>query len=164
MIGAVQESDLAQIAEILNHEILTGFAHFGTEPLTLDQIGQEFTTRERHIWLAARDAEKVLGFARSNPWKSRGGYRQTCELGVYVRPEAHGRGIGTLLYEAILPELRARSFKTVLAGIALPNPASVRLHEKLGFKPVGCLPSVGYKLGEWRDVGYWALVFSEPPV
>jgi phosphinothricin acetyltransferase len=102
----------------------------------------------------------VLGFARSSPWKSRGGYRATCEVGAYVREEFQGRGIAKALYEEFLPAVQASGFHTALAGIALPNPASIALHEAFGFHHVGTLPEVGRKFEQWISVGYWARTFA----
>lgn len=154
--------DLPGIAEILNREIREGFAHFGTEPISLEEVERDFSHSGNLPWFAAVDGERLLAFARANAWKARGGYRYTCEIGVYVCPEAQGMGIGARVYEVLIPELQTRGFKTVLAGIALPNPASVRLHERFGFQPIGVFPKTGWKGGAWRDVGYWALTFERP--
>lgn len=161
-IRPVEARDLADILDILNREILEGVAHFGTQPLTAHELEMEFETASSYPWFAAVDENRLLGFARASPWKSRGAYRATCEVGIYVRPELQGQGIGKQIYEGFLPELFARKFKTVLGGIALPNPSSVRLHERFGFQHVGTLPQVGWKHGAWRDVGYWALTFPHP--
>ena len=160
-IRSAVEADLAGIMEILNREILLGVAHFGTEPMTLEEIQRDFSGAEHFAWTVAVDGSDVVGFARASAWKSRGAYRRTCEVGVYVRPELHGQGIGRACYEVFIPALQKNKFKTLLGGIALPNPASVKLHEGFGFRHVGTLPSVGWKLGEWRDVGYWALTFPD---
>ncbi|HTQ09677.1 MAG TPA: GNAT family N-acetyltransferase [Fimbriimonadaceae bacterium] len=161
LIRATQAEDLPEILAILNREIAEGAAHFGTEPATLAEIKKEFETSSDYPWTTAFDGGELAGFARASAWKPRGGYLRTCEIGIYVRPEFQGRGIGGMIYRTFLPELQKRGFKTVLAGIALPNAASIRLHERFGFTHVGTLPSVGWKLGEWRDVGYWALVYPD---
>jgi phosphinothricin acetyltransferase len=152
--------DLSQILEILNREIAEGYAHFGVEPQTLTEIESDFGQSEGYPWTVSVEGDEVQGFARAVPWKSRGGYRQTCEVGVYVRPELHGRGIGKAIYAEFLPAVEARGFHTVLAGVALPNPASIRLHEGFGFRQIGTFPEVGWKLGEWRSVGYWGITFA----
>jgi L-amino acid N-acyltransferase YncA len=153
--------DLAGILAILNREIAEGYAHFGTEPVDLEDLGQEFESACQYPWVVALEERCVVGFSRASPWKSRGAYRRTCEVGVYVRPDMQGQGVGASIYDLMLRELRDRGFRTLLGGISLPNPASVRLHERFGFRHVGTLPSVGWKLGEWRDVGYWALVLDD---
>ncbi|HVT13034.1 MAG TPA: GNAT family N-acetyltransferase [Fimbriimonadaceae bacterium] len=162
VIRLASPEDLPGILEILNREIREGYAHFSVESVTLAAIEQEFAQAGNLPWMVADQDCEILGFARANPWKSRGGYRHTCEVGVYVRPEAQGQSVGSRIYEAMIPELKARGFKTLLAGVALPNPASVRLHERFGFRQVGTLPQVGWKQGAWRDVGYWALTFDRP--
>ena len=91
------------------------------------------------------------------------GYRWTAEVGVYVRPGAQGSGVGSALYTQLLPLCRDRGLHTLVAGIALPNEPSVRLHERFGFSPAGVLPFVGYKQGRWIDVGYWVLHFPGTP-
>ncbi len=163
---AAGAEDLTEILEILNHEILTGTAHFGLEPMKQSDIEREFAQSLplakaenphggkalAHPWVVGLLDGRVAGFARASSWKSRGAYRNTCEVGVYVRQELHGRGIGKQIYRVLIAKLKETGFKTLLGGIALPNPASIRLHEALGFRYVGTLPSVGWKFGEWRDV------------
>jgi len=163
IVRPVTLDDLPVILDILNREIREGIAHFGTEPLTIEDLAREFANATAYPWFAAIHYESLVGFARANPWKSRGGYAKTCEVGLYVEPETQGQGVGVALYEQLLPSLQCLGFKTLLGGIALPNPASVRLHEKFGFSHVGTLPQVGWKFGAWRDVGYWALVFPDAP-
>jgi L-amino acid N-acyltransferase YncA len=160
-VRSVCAKDLLDVLEILNREIAEGFAHFGTELQTRADIEREFSQASQYPWFAAFDEGRLVGFARASAWKARGGYSRTCEVGVYVRPELQGQGIGRQLFEVFIPELQSRGFKTLLGGIALPNPASVQLHEKFDFRHVGTLPSVGWKQGAWRDVGYWALTFPD---
>ena len=161
IVRPITKEDLPEVLAILNREILEGTAHFGTDPMSMDDILREFEHAGNYPWLGATEDGVVAGFARASPWKSRGAYARTCEVGVYVRPDYHRRGIAAAIYGQFLPELEARGFKTLLGGIALPNPASIRLHEKFGFSYVGTFPKVGWKFGKWRDVGYWALTFAE---
>lgn len=159
-IRPCEESDLPGILAILNREILTGYAHFGTEPQTLQEITQEWTGAGGYPWLIADIEGSVAGFTRASPWKRRGAYKSTIEIGVYVDELLRGKGIAKALYQEMLPAVRAGGFHTALGGIALPNPASVKLHESFGFRHVGTLPEVGFKHGRWIDVGYWALTLS----
>ena len=110
-------------------------------------------------WLVIEEAGVLAGYARASPWKTRPAYRHTVEGSVYVDPPFQRRGHGRRVYEALLAELRGREVHVVLAGIALPNPASIALHESLGFAPSGVMREVGWKFGRWIDVGYWALRF-----
>ena len=154
--------DLPGIVEMENREIAENFAHFGQSPVTLEQCRAAFDAAlGRYPWFVAVEDDVVVGFARCSAWKARESYRFTTEIGVYVRPDRQGQGIGKKLYEHLFPAMRECGLKTILAGIAQPNPASNRLHESFGMKYVGTLPNVGFKFGEWRSVGYWALHFTD---
>lgn len=163
MVARIAEKrDLIAIQQILNHEIEHGFAHFGTDPIPLDQLAAEFDgMAAKYPWWVLEDQGQVLAVARTSPWKARGGYAQTVEVGIYVRPDQQGKGIGKALYGPFLRAVEAAGFHTLLAGIAQPNVPSVRLHERFGFTHVGALPEVGFKLGAWRSVGYWAKVLPD---
>jgi L-amino acid N-acyltransferase YncA len=108
-----------------------------------------------HAWLVAESGGKVAGYAYGSPHRERAAYASSCDVAVYVDPAHSRRGIGRALYEALLPALANRGFHAAFAGIALPNDASVGLHEAIGFTPVGIYREVGWKLGQWRDVGWW---------
>ena len=154
--------DLPGILEIENREIAENFAHFGQVPISLQHCRASFNGAEgKYPWFVAVDGNFVLGFARCGPWKVRESYRYSTEVGVYVRPEHQGQGIARQLYEHLFPAIRASGLKTVVAGIAQPNPASNRLHESFGMKYVGTLPDVGFKFGKWISVGYWVLHWDD---
>jgi len=160
------EADLAGIVAIQAHEVRTGVAHFGTEVPTLAEVETDWiNTRERYGWFSAIEGGQVAGFAKGGPWKVRGAYRWAAQVGIYVRPESQGRGIGRALYEALFPSLRQRGIRTVLAGITLPNDASVALHETMGMTHAGTFHRIGYKQGLWLDTGYWELHWDDdkPP-
>jgi L-amino acid N-acyltransferase YncA len=126
-------------------------------PSTEDFADRIERTMATHPWLVAeRDAE-VVGFAYGCPHRSRPAYRWAVDVSVYVVAGHQGQGNGMGLYEALFAELRARRFRVACAGITLPNEASVALHEKLGFVPVGVYRGIGWKAGAWRDVGWWQL-------
>jgi L-amino acid N-acyltransferase YncA len=108
-----------------------------------------------HPWLVAEEGESVVGYASTAPMRSRAGYRWSVETGIYLAPEARGRGLGRRLLAAHLELLERRGFVTTIAGIALPNDASVALHERLGFALTGIERGIGLKLGRWIDVGRW---------
>lgn len=151
--------DIEGVCDILNREIAEGVAHFGTEPVRAEGYKKEWIAqRDRYPLVVAVEAGRVAGFAKASPWKSRGAYRHTAELGVNVRPEHQRQGIARALYDFLIPEMRRLEFHTLLAGVALPNDASVRLHESFGMRHIGTQPEVGYKFGRWHDVGYWAMV------
>jgi phosphinothricin acetyltransferase len=116
------------------------------------RIGIVMTT---HPWLVIEVQGAVVGYAYATPWKTRSAYRRTVESAIYLDPAHAGQGLGTRLYGALLVELQQLGVHAVLGGIALPNEASVALHERLGFEQVGRLEEVGWKLQRWVDVGYW---------
>lgn len=115
-----------------------------------------------HVWLVAEDGAAVVGYAYGGTHRARPGYRWTAEVSVYVEPGHHGLGVGRRLYEELLGQLRGAGFRMVLAGITLPNPASVALHEAVGFTPVGVFRTIGFKHGAWRDVGWWERDLGNP--
>jgi len=100
---------------------------------------------------------RVRGFALSAPFRSRPAYRWTVEVSAYVASGTRRRGVGRGLIARLVEVLAEMGYRTAVAVIALPNEPSVRLHEALGFEPVGVFPKVGHKLGAWRDVGWWRL-------
>lgn len=106
-------------------------------------------------WLVACEDTAILGYASASPFRSRPAYRFTVETSVYLAREATGRGIGGALYRALLGVLERQGFAQAIAAITLPNPASVALHERIGFAPAGIYRDVGWKLGRWHSVGLW---------
>lgn len=114
-----------------------------------------------HPWLVAEREGRVLGYASTSPMRNRAAYRWSVETGIYLAPEAQGQGVGRQLLSAHLGLLERQGFVTVIAGIALPNEASVALHEKLGFRLSGTERGVGFKLGRWIDVGRWQKDLAE---
>jgi len=106
-------------------------------------------------WLAAESEGGVLGYAYATKHRQRAAYRWSVDCSVYLKAGEGGRGIGRLLYASLLPLLRDLGYHRAYAGIALPNDASVRLHESMGFVLVGVYEAVGYKQGTWHDVGWW---------
>lgn len=108
-----------------------------------------------HPWLVWADASGIAGYAYAARHRVRDAYRWSVEVSVYVDPGHHHRGVARGLYRSLLAILAAQGFGSAYAGITLPNPASVALHEGLGFEPVGVFRRVGYKLGRWHDVGWW---------
>src|SRR5204862_5805504 len=106
-------------------------------------------------WLVAEENSYLLGYATSSPFRTRPAYRWTVETGIYLAAEAQGRGIGRALLSALVELLERQGYVAAIGAIALPNPASVALHEKLGFFHTGTYRGVGVKMGEWLDVALW---------
>jgi len=163
-IRLASAADLPAILEISNWAALNTPANFAVEPESLADWQRSWSeTRERFPWLVAVEAgDRVVGFAKASSWKGRCAYHWTAETTVYVHPDHHGRGLGRALYARLIELLAAQGYRTLLGGITVPNEASVRLHESFGFRKVALLERVGWKFGQWHDVGYWELVLGEP--
>jgi phosphinothricin acetyltransferase len=154
--------DLPAILEIANWATCHSAANFKTEPDKLDYwVGHWETQGEMCPWLVAEADGAVLGFAMAAPFNNRCGYAHTAEVSVYVEAGHFGRGVGKALYARLIPTLAEQGYRTAIGVIALPNPASVRLHEAFGFRKVGVLARVGWKLEQWHDVGYWQLMLRD---
>jgi phosphinothricin acetyltransferase len=108
-----------------------------------------------HPWFVAEEEGTILGYAASSPFRTRPAYRWSVETGLYLAPSAQGKGLGGALLERLIGLLERQGYVAVIGAIALPNPASVALHEKLGFDRVGGYRGTGFKQGEWLDVGLW---------
>jgi len=108
-----------------------------------------------HPWLVAEGNGRIVGYASTSQMRNRAAYRWSVETGIYLAPEAQGQGVGGKLLRAHLELLQEQGLVTAIAGIALPNEASIALHEKLGFVLTGIERGVGFKLGKWIDVGRW---------
>jgi L-amino acid N-acyltransferase YncA len=108
-----------------------------------------------HPWLVAELDGDTVGFAYGSPHRERAAYRWAADVSVYLAARAQRRGLGRALYENLFELLERQGIRTVCAGITLPNPASVGLHESLGFAPVGIYRNIGFKYGAWHDVGWW---------
>ena len=115
-----------------------------------------------HAWLVAERDGRVVGYAYATAFNERPAYRWSASVSVYVATEFRGQGVGRDLYADLLDRLRAAGFRMACAGITLPNPASVALHESLGFEQVGLNRAIGWKHGAWRDVGWWQLELAPP--
>ena len=159
MIRPVTLDDAEAIRDIYNHYIENTVITFEQEPISVADIKTRIDAiTSAYSWLVSLDQDKITGYAYINAWKSRAAYAKTVEISVYLRPDACGLGYGAQLYQDLLTETRRLGFHLVLAGIALPNPASVALHEKFGFTKGAHFAEIGFKHGQWIDVGYWQYV------
>lgn len=157
VIRAAEPRDAKDIAGIYNHYVSESVVTFEETPVPASEIVRRLeTVRSASMpWLVAETAGRVVGYTYARTWKERSGYRFSAEIAIYVVPELAGRGIGTDLYSRLFEGLRARGIHAVIGGIALPNEASVALHEKFGMRKVAHFEQVGFKFGRWIDVGYW---------
>jgi phosphinothricin acetyltransferase len=149
--------DARAIAAIYNPYILNTTISFEEEAVTDAAMAQRIADVQGGglPWLVAERDGKVLGYAYATKWRVRHAYRFSVESSVYLAPEAARQGVGTALYTALLAQLAERGVHLVIGGIALPNDASVALHEKMGYEKVAHFREVGFKFGRWLDVGYW---------
>ncbi|WP_234573370.1 GNAT family N-acetyltransferase [Rhodohalobacter sp. 614A] len=162
MIRNVKTSDAEQICAIYNNYITRTQVTFEEEPLAVgDIISRINSVTQNYPWLVYEEDETVLGYTYANQWKERSAYRNTVETGIYLDSDLLGKGIGSELKAVMIDELKARGFHSVISGIALPNPASIAMCEKFGFKKIAHFKEVGYKFGEWIDVAYWQLILDE---
>jgi len=156
MIRHATPSDGPDIAAIYNPYIFETTITFEEEGVSGGIMSERIATITRRFpWLVWEENARVEGYAYAAPWKERSAYRFACETSIYLAPSAQGRGVGRALYSSLLQDLASRGLKTAIGGIALPNPASVALHERLGFRKVGHFEAVGVKFGRTIDVGYW---------
>ena len=159
MIRSARAEDASGIAGIYNHFVKETVVTFEETPVEAPRMAARISEVTRQFpWLVWEEGGPVLGYAYATRWKERTAYRFCVETTIYLAPEAIGRGIGTGLYRGLIEELRGRGIHSAIGGIALPNPASIALHEKVGFVPIGTFKEVGWKLGRWVDVGYWELI------
>lgn len=156
VIRSVVPADAGAIADIYNSYITGTVITFEEEPLSASDMERRIAeTTARFPWFVAETDGVVVGYACASPFRPRASYRFTAEVSVYLDPECTGRGLGTVLFERLLPALKETGLHTATAGITLPNPASVALHEMFGFEKSAHLKEVGFKFGRWLDVGYW---------
>jgi L-amino acid N-acyltransferase YncA len=159
-LRAAGATDAGQIAAIYNYYVLHSAISFEEKAVDAQEIATRMLGAQASglPWIVAERQQATLGYTYATQWRARSAYRGSVEVTVYIAPEHTGKGIGALLYTALLEQLRQSGLHTAIAVIALPNPASVRLHEHFRFEKVAHLRQIGYKLGQWVDVGYWQLL------
>ena len=156
--------DARQVAAIYYPYVINTPITFESKP----PDGNEMSSRMENVltsypWLVCVHDDEVMGYAYGSQFRTREAYDWSVETTVYVREAAHGMGIGSAIYTSLLECLRLQGFVSAVGVIALPNHKSVMLHEKLGFRKDGILPSAGYKNGTWYDVGLWWKKLHNPP-
>lgn len=155
-IRLARAADMPAVCELVNGYIATSVANFHTEPRPPEEwLARWRQLHEAYPWYVAEVAGEIAGVCYAAPWSPRGAYAWTAESTIYVSPRHRRSGLGSELYDALLASLERQGFHSVIAGITLPNPGSVALHEARGFVPIGAFRSTGYKHDAWHDVGYW---------
>jgi phosphinothricin acetyltransferase len=151
------DRDVAPACRLTNHFIEHTVVHFGMKPATDAEFAAVWHARAPYPWLAAEVEGVFAGYAKASRWRERDAYARTAEVGLYVEPAFHKQGLGRALYTEVLNRLRTAGFHTAIGGVTLPNHASVRLHESMGFTKVGVFRQVGRKFDQWHDVGFWQI-------
>jgi phosphinothricin acetyltransferase len=163
-IRVATAADAADIVAIYAPNVTDAIVSFELEVPTLDAMrGRIAETLLTHPWLVWEEDGKVVGYAYAGKHRERLAYQWSADVSCYVHPGARGRGVGKALYRELLRVLLGQGFVNAYAGIALPNDASVRLHESVGFEFLGVYRGVGFKQGEWRDVGWWHCRLGDAP-
>lgn len=164
MIRLATEDDAEAVAEIYRPYVESTVISFEVEaPAPAEMRSRIGRTLERFPWLIAEEHGRALGYAYASPHHVRAAYQWSVDTAVYVDQECHRRGLGRQLYSVLFRLLVRQGFVNAYAGITLPNAKSVGLHESLGFAPVGVYRNVGFKLGQWHDVGWWSLALQPLP-
>lgn len=153
-------ADADASAHIYNHYITATCVTFETEPVCAQDMAARIadTTGASLPWLVAETPDGIAGYAYASRWKGRCAYRHSVEFTVYLDPRCTGQRIGTRLYLVLIDLVRPLDMHAVIGGVALPNAASIALHERLGFRKVAHFEQVGFKQDRWIDVGYWQLL------
>ena len=128
---------------------------FEYEPPTAEDMARRIAlAQEKHAWVVLEEDDRVVGYAYAAPVKDRAAYRWACEVSVYLEPGRRRGGAGRALYEALFERLAVRGYRRLIGGMTLPNPASEGLHRAMGFEPIGVQRRIGWKHGDWHDVGW----------
>lgn len=158
MIRAVNLNDVEELLEIYNYYVINTVVNFDEKPYSLKDFTEkvELITKD-YPFIVFEENNKILGYAYGSRFRPRPAYNYTVESTVYVKHGEHGKQIGSKLYTELIKLLKEQKFKSVLGVLTIPNPASVKLHEKFGFTQVADLKDVGFKFDEWLDVGMFQL-------
>lgn len=158
------EDDAAGVAEVYAPYVRDTVISFEeTAPTPDDWRARIGKTLSRYPFLVFEDGGRVTAYAYASVHNERSAYRWSANVGIYAARDVHRRGVGRALYGQLLTLLKAQGLHTAYAGITLPNDASVGLHKAMGFALIGVYPEVGFKLGAWRDVGWWGLRLADGP-
>lgn len=164
MIRMATVADAERICEIYNPYVLNTAVTFEAIEVSVAEMRKRIETRlERHAWYVYedRDSGQVEAYAYAGIWRERQAYRFTAEVTVYVCDKCQGKGIGKALYTRLIDSMREKGYQVLVAGIALPNQNSIKVHEAMGFKRAATFKNVGYKFDRWMDIGFWELQLND---
>ena len=164
-IRLARSSDAARIAAIYAAHVAASTTSFETDVPNEGEMARRITdTLHSHPWLVYEEGGEVAGYAYATKHRVRAAYQWSVEASAYVDERFRRRRIGQALYASLFRILAAQGYVNAYAGITLPNPASVALHESVGFEPIGIFRRIGFKLGAWHDVGWWQLALQPHPI
>jgi phosphinothricin acetyltransferase len=162
VIRLATTADAEQVRAIYGPVVRDTAISFEVEPPTVEEMGRRIqTTLERFPWLVCESNGQVQGYAYAGPHRARAAYQWSLEVTVYVHADHRRLGVGRAVYSSLFKLLALQGFYNAYAGITLPNPPSVGLHESIGFQPFATYREVGYKMGAWHDVGWWEIALQE---
>lgn len=157
-IRFAEPGDAAAIQAIYAPNVESTAISFDLEPPSVEEMAVRMAKiSSQYPWLVCEVEGVVAGYVYACQHRERAAYRWAVDVTVYVDAAYRRRGIGRALYASLLALVERQGYTKAFAGITLPNPGSVGVHEAMGFVPVAVYPKVGYKLGQWRDVGWWQL-------
>jgi len=161
MIRPVKFTDAKQIADIYNYYVLNSVVTFDETLFTEADFKERiFSVSKQYPFLVYEEEGRILGYAYANMFRQKPAYKNTVETTIYMANDVQGKQMGTKLYTVLLQQLKEQKYHVAIGGLTLPNTASVKLHEKLGFKQVAHFKEVGYKFNKWLDVGFWELILD----
>jgi len=164
MIRLATTDDAAAVAAIYGPYVADTVISFEVVPPSVEEMRSRMAAvLERLPWLVFESDGEVVGYAYASPHRAREAYQWSVDVAVYIQANQHRRGVGRQLYDELFTLLRRLGYVNAYAGITLPNPKSVGLHEAMGFRPVGVYRNVGFKMGSWCDVGWWHLQLQDLP-
>jgi len=156
--------DAAAVAAVYRPYVASTPISLEIEPPDEDEMRRRIqSTVTAYPWLICEERGEVVGYAYGGQHGSRAGYRWSVDSSVYIHSSFHRRGVGRALYTSLFRMLAAQGFVSLYAGVTLPNPGSVAIHESFGFRPVGVYRNAGFKAGTWYDVGWWQRGLQDPP-
>ena len=156
MVRNAEAKDASQIASIYNYYIENTTVSFEEKSVTREEMESRINDYTKaYPWLVYEENGKILGYCYATKWRVRSAYKYSAETSVYVDKDCHGKGIGTGLYTELVRRCKEQGIHVLVAGIALPNEKSQKIHEKIGFKKIAHFEEIGRKCDSWIDVGYW---------
>lgn len=165
MIRNVKIEDAEALVNIYNFYVNNTIITFDRTPLSVATFEEKIECLTPTFpFLVYEEENEILGYAYGSVWRKKPSYKNTLEVTIYLKNGIQSKGIGTKLYTQLLETLKNKGFHTVIGGLTLPNEASVKLHEKFGFKKVAHFKEVGRKFDQWHDVGFWQLIFDRSKV